>query len=54
MKDEGVDTFIEIGPGKAITGFVKKELKDFDVKCYSVSNVEDIENLVSNIIGSNN
>lgn len=46
MKDEGVDTFIEIGPGKAITGFVKKELKDFDVKCYSVSSVEDIENLV--------
>lgn len=49
MKNEGIDTFIEIGPGKAVTGFVKKELKDCDVKCYSVSNVDEIENLVDSL-----
>ncbi len=49
MKNEGIDTFIEIGPGTAITGFVKKELKDCEINCYSVSNVEDIENLITKI-----
>ena len=47
MKNEGVDTFVEIGPGKAVSGFVKKELKDLDVKCFAVSNVDEIENLVN-------
>ena len=45
MKSEQVNTFVEIGPGKAITGFVKKELKDLDIKCLSISTVLDIENL---------
>lgn len=49
MKNEGIDTFIEIGPGKAVTGFVKKELKDLDVRCYSVSNVDEVENLVESL-----
>ena len=49
MKNEGIDTFIEIGPGKAVTGFVKKELKDCDIRCYSVSNVAEIENLVDSL-----
>lgn len=49
MKNEDIDTFIEIGPGKAVTGFVKKELKDLNVRCYSVSNADEIENLVESL-----
>lgn len=40
MIDKGVDTFIEVGPGKALKGFVKK----IDRKL-TVYNVEDIESL---------
>ena len=36
----GVDTFIEIGPGKTLTNMVKKI--DKDVKAYSVCNLDEI------------
>ncbi len=31
MNDEGIDTYIEIGPGKALTGFIKKELPNANI-----------------------
>ncbi len=40
MLDEGVDTFIEIGPGKALSGFVKKINPDV-----TILNVEDVASL---------
>ena len=42
MKDEGIYTFVEIGPGKALTGFIKKELKEVDtINIFDVESLED-------------
>ncbi len=42
MLEAGIDTYIEIGPGKTLTGFVKKENKEANI--INVSNVETLEN----------
>lgn len=40
MIDDGVDTFIELGPGKALSGFVKKVNRKLNIM-----NIEDIKSL---------
>ena len=41
--NDGVKNFIEIGPGKVLTGMVKRTLKD--VNCFSINSITDIKNL---------
>ena len=48
MLADGVDTFIEIGPGKTLSGFVKKISRD--VKIF---NVEDMASLEKTLAGLN-
>ena len=43
MIDKGVKDFIEIGPGKVLSGLVKRIKKDANV--FSINNEEDIKNL---------
>ena len=38
---EGVDTFVEIGPGKTLSGFLKKI--DRNAVVYSIQTMEDLE-----------
>ena len=47
MLKEGVDTFIEIGPGKVLGGFVKKI--DKEVKVYSIETLEDMNNVIKEL-----
>ena len=43
MVSDGVDTFIEVGVGKTLTGLVKRI--DGNVKAIKVENVADLEQL---------
>lgn len=42
MKNENIDEYIEIGPGKALTGFIKKDIKE--AKTYNINSIETLEN----------
>lgn len=41
MQDYGIDTYVEIGPGKTLTGFVRKENKEANV--VNINSVETLE-----------
>ena len=43
MINKGVDQFIEMGPGKVLSGLVKRINKDINIS--SINNEEDIKNI---------
>lgn len=53
MLEDGVDIFVEIGPGKSLSQFIKKIGKKFkkDVNIYNVEDRESLENVVANLSG---
>lgn len=49
MLDDGVDRFVEIGPGRTLTGFLRKI--DRQVKAWNVQSVADIEKVKEELYG---
>ena len=47
MIEEGVDTFLEIGPGKTLAGFMRKINRD--VKVYNIATWEDVEKVTGEL-----
>ena len=47
MIADGIDLFIEIGPGKTLSGFMKKI--DKDVKCMNIDKVADLEKVLEEL-----
>lgn len=50
MAELGVDTIVEIGPGKVLSGFVKKTAAD--IKTYAITTAEDLQNVVAELKGA--
>ena len=42
MSTSGVKNFIEIGPGKVLSGMVKRTIKN--ANCFSINTIADIKN----------
>ena len=47
MFKNGVKNFVEVGPGKALTGMVKRTLKE--VNCFSINSITDIKNFTNEL-----
>ncbi|MBR2705463.1 MAG: ACP S-malonyltransferase [Clostridia bacterium] len=46
MYDDGFDCFIEIGPGKTLSGFVKRMKFEKDIKIMNISDVESLKTVI--------
>ena len=42
MSNKGVKNFIELGPGKVLSGMVKRTVKE--ANCFSINTIADIKN----------
>lgn len=51
MLEMGIDTFVEVGPGKTLSGFVKKVCKEKEVEAniLNIENVETLENALQSL-----
>ena len=46
---DGIDTFIEIGPGKTLTGFLKRIPTDKELKVYNVNNIVNLNETIKSL-----
>lgn len=49
MLDNGIDTFIEIGSGKSLSGFVKRTPTDKEIKIFNINNIESLKNTMNSL-----
>lgn len=50
MYEKGIDTFIEIGPGKTLSGFVKRMKFENPIKIFNINNVQTLENTLNELL----
>ncbi len=50
MIRQGVDTFIEIGPGRTLTGFMRKI--DRNVRAFNIEKLEDMDKVIKGVKGN--
>ena len=49
MIEAGIDTFVEIGPGKTLSGFLKRIPTDKEIRILNINNVSSLEETIKNI-----
>lgn len=49
MLDMGVDTFVEVGPGKTLSGFIKKMPTEKEIRILNINNCETLENVLKEV-----
>lgn len=47
MYDNGIDTFVEVGPGKTLSAFVKRMKFDGEIAIYNINSCESLENFAN-------
>ena len=47
MIEEGVDTFVEIGTGKVLSGFVKRAKGDKEINILNINNVQTLKDSIN-------
>ena len=50
MYDNGIDTFIEIGPGKTLSAFVKRMKFEKEINIYNINSCESLEDLLQKLV----
>lgn len=49
MLNEGIDTFIEVGPGKTLSGFVKRIPANNDIRILNINNVSNLKEVIDSL-----
>lgn len=49
MYDNGIDTFIEVGPGKTLSAFVKRMKFEKEINIYNINNCETLEKIIMEV-----
>ena len=47
MNKENVNNFIEIGPGKVLSGMVKRTVKN--INCFSINSIDDMKKTINEL-----
>ena len=47
MLEEGIGTFVEIGPGKSLSGFVKRTKGEKEINILNINDVQTLKNTIN-------